>query len=232
MSCPSGNSGGNAGGGMFNAMRVHPLNNNSICCSITTPSFYNKRLQDALVFSMGKMNDMKHVAKLNTAADLLTEILKFNYPSPILNQNDKYLLEVCYQKLFSCVAQLTELYSDSLGLNSLPTSLSSRYTDLHTIINLRLPRKDIAEIDYKEVIDLIKLDDALIYGLSKQRTTAISIINSIIASNPKSTHVNLFEHWRCIYSTEEDAINQIISTDEAMNRLMKCNSHYFPIGKK
>ncbi len=227
--CPTNNGGGSGGGP---SQRVHPLDINSINSSITTPSFYNKSLRDALVFSMNKMDNMKHVTKLNQAADLLTEILKFNYTSPILNQNDKYLLEVSYQKLFSCVAQLTELYSDSLGANSLPPSLNNRYNDLHSIINLRLSRKGISEIDYKEATDLIRLDDALIYGLARQRTNAISIINGIIASNPKNEHVNLLEHWRCIYSTEEDAINHVISTENAFASLLKCNNDYMVIKKQ
>lgn len=225
--CPNNGNGngsgnGNGGNGNINSTLTHPLDFSSITSFITTPSFNNQKLQQALQFSMAKMSDMGNENKLNQAADLLTEILKYNYAQPVLNQNDKYLLELTYQRLFSCVAQLTEINRANLNTKAVPPSLIPRLNDLLTIIDLRTFRKDFTDIDYKTNIDLIKLDKALVYGLFQQRTMAITEINNILATNPKTSHVELLSYWKCLYSAEEAALNNSITVDDALGQLGKC----------
>ena len=170
---------------------------------------------------------MQNVNKVNNAADLFTEILKANYITPVKTTVDKYLLELAYQKLFTCVAQLTEWHKDSvLTFNPIPSSLQSRYNDLHTICALRAGRKDITEIDYKEISDLILLDKASIYRLSEDRINAIAIVNNIIATSPKAQHLNMYEKFRCLWSSENDALNGTISFDEAIGQIDKCSKQY------
>jgi type IX secretion system substrate protein len=206
---------------------IHPLDNNSPSTSITTASFYNKKLSWALNFSLEKMTDLNDVPKINQAADLLTEVLKYNYPTPVTNYADKYLLELAYQKLFSCVAQLTQIYrplTDSLG--SVPANLQPRYGDLMQIIAFRLGRKSINDVDYKEVNDLILLDKAMVYSLQEDRPNAIATISGILAGNPKTEHRNLYEYWKCVFSNEQDAITHLVPVPDAMANIKKCSDNF------
>lgn len=206
---------------------IHPLDNNSPSTSITTASFYNKKLSYALNFSLEKMTDMSDVPKINQAADLLTEVLQYNYAVPVTNYADKYLLELAYQKLFSCVAQLTQIYkpvTDSLGY--MPATLLPRYSDLLQIIALRTGRKDINDPDYKTKNDLILLDKAMVYRLKEDRPSAISIISNIIASNPKAEHRYLYEYWNCVFANEQNSITHQISVPDAMTNITKCAEQY------
>lgn len=227
ITCPNTNGSGN---GPLPHFRVHPMDNNSPSSNITTASFYNKKLQKALEFSINKMDKMQNSNKVNQAADLFTEILKYNYSTPVHSSTDKYLLELAYQKLFACVAQLTEWHRDSaITFNPIPLTLQNRFNDLHLICALRAGRKDITEIDYKEVSDLILLDKAFIYRISDNYQSALSIVNNIIASNPKAEHLNMYEKFRCSWSTEFNAINGSITTDQALKELEECQKKYSKI---
>ncbi|MCC2645559.1 MAG: hypothetical protein K0R94_1337, partial [Burkholderiales bacterium] len=206
---------------------VHPLNDNSNSSVITTSSFYNKKLQKALQFSLSKMDAMHNVAKVNEVTDLFTEILKYNYSSPVNNPVDKYLLELAYQKLFICVAHLAELHRDTaVKFNPMPISLQSRFNDLHLICALRTGRKDITERDFKEVSDLILLDKAMIYRISDHHQNALTIVNAIIANNPKASHLDMYQNFQCLWNVEMEAINGNISIDEAIERLDKCKMNF------
>lgn len=232
VTCPTGN-GGSGCVGPACRLAVHPLDDNSNSSVITTASFYNKKLQKALQFSLNKMDKMQNSNKVNQAADLLTECLTYNYATPVTNSVDKYLLELAYQKLFTCVAQLAEWHRDSsITFNPMPSSLQSRFNDLHTICALRAGRKSIAETDYKEINDLILLDKAMVYRISDNRQIALSIVNNIIASSPKTTHLNMYENFRCIWSTEIEAINGNISVDKALEQIKQCNDKYSSIPKQ
>lgn len=226
-SCPNSGNGNGGNGNQNLPQKIHPLDDNSNCVNITTASFYNKRLQKALLESMSKMDNMQNDVKVNEAADLFTEILKVNYPTPVTNEVDKYLLELAYQKLYSCVAQLVEIHRDNGGtLNPIPVNLQTRFTDLQTIINLRLGRKATTDVDFKEINDLIYLDKAMVYRLAEQRTQAISVVDAIIASNPKAEHRSLYEQMICVYKTEEDALNGLISLEEVLLNMKNCNESY------
>jgi hypothetical protein len=226
--CPNPNTGGCVGAGCRTNNQNHPLDNNNNSSIISTASFYNKRLQNALQFSLNKMDKMQNVAKVNEAADLFTEILKANYVLPVKNSVDKYLLDLSYQKLFTCVSQLTEWHKDTATNSQIPSSLLNRYNDLHSIITLRLNRKDATESDVKEIKDLIYLDDAMIYRLQENRTAAIKVVNDIIASTPKSSHRPLYENLVCVWGIENDAIQNTISVDEALKQIYICNKSYYP----
>lgn len=229
VDCPFPRNGGGNNQGQPN-LRVHPMDDNSNSSSITTASFYNKKLQAALKISLNKMDKLDNYNKVNEAADLLTEILKANYAAPVKNPVDMYLLELAYQKLFACVAQLTEWQRDSTGIvTPLPGPLQSRFDDLRTIIDLRINRKDLLEPDAKEVSDLIRLDKAMVYRLEERRTQAIYEINSILANQPKSLHKPMYEELLCLWSAENDAINGTISSDEAIARITACNKVYRPL---
>lgn len=209
-------------------MRVHPLDDNSNSSSIVTASFYNKKLQKAIKFSLNKMDKMQNSAKVNQAADLFTEVLKYNYSTPVTNPVDKYLLEIAYQKLFTCVAQLVEWHNDTAtSFFTLPASLQTRKNDLQLICNLRTGRKSISDIDYKEISDLILLDKAMIHRLFDDRTSALSIVNVILGSNPKSEHISMYQHLQCIWSSEQDAINNVINLDEFLARAENCRTNHF-----
>ncbi len=209
--------------------RIHPMDNNSNSSNITTASFYNKRLQAALKFSISKMDKLEEYDKVNEAAGLLTEILNANYTTPVRNPADKYLLELAWQKLFACVAQLTEWERDSTGITApLSGPLQSRFNDLLDIINLRMNRKDLLEPDAKEVSDLIRLDRAMVYRLEEDREHAIKEVNAIIASQPKNLHRAMYEQLLCLWTTENDAIKGNISTDDAIAKIKICNETYRP----
>ncbi len=229
ITCP----GSNGGSGIGAHQRVHPLDNNSNSAIITTASFYNEKLHKALKFSLNKMDKMQNSTKVNQAADLFTECLKYNYATPVTNSVDKYLLELAYQKLFTCVAQLAEWHRDSaITFNPMPASLQTRFNDLHTICALRVGRKDITEKDYKEISDLILLDKAMVYRISDNHQNALNIVNNIIAGSPKATHLNMYESFRCMWSTEIDAINGSISTEKALEQLKLCNEKYSSLPKQ
>jgi hypothetical protein len=231
VDCPFPRDGGNGGGGSPNQpdLRVHPMDNNSNSSIITTASFYNKKLQVAMKMSLNKMDKMDNYNKVNEAADLLTEILKANYVIPVKNPVDKYLLELAYQKLFACVAQLTEWERDSTGIvTPLSVPLQNRFNDLRMIIDLRMSRKDLLEPDSKEVSDLIRLDKAMVYRLEENRTNAIYEVNAILASQPKSMHRPMYEELLCLWSSENEAINGTITIDEAIARITSCNKVYRP----
>ncbi|MBS1636219.1 MAG: T9SS type A sorting domain-containing protein [Bacteroidetes bacterium] len=222
-----GNGGGQNNGGGGQQAFIHPLADNSPSSSITTTSFYNKKLSKALTFSVDKMDNLDDTTKVNKAANLLTEILKYNYQAPLTNYADKYLLELAYQKLFSCVAQLTQVYKpwiDSLG--QAPAGLQARYTDLLQIINLRQVRKSSADVDYKEVNDLMLLDKAMVYLLKEDRTSALSAINAIIQSNPKTAHRYLYEYWNCVIANEQQALQHTISVTDALRNINDCREKY------
>lgn len=223
----NGNGNGNTNVNFGLISKIHPLLDNSNSINITTSSFYNKKLQKALIASIDEMGDLKNSNKVNKAADLFTEILKYNYTIPVTNNDDKYLLEIAYQKLFTCVAQLVENYSESGGnMYNMPSSLQTRFNDLHEINDLRLIRKASSDIDYKETTDLIYLDKAMVYRLAEDRANAISTIGFIISNIPKTGHYNLYNHWYCILSTEKDAIDGIISFEEALNRFDICFGNF------
>lgn len=223
----NGNGNGNTNVNFGLISKIHPLLDNSNSINITTSSFYNKKLQKALIVSMDEMGDLKNSNKVNKAADLFTEILKYNYTIPVTNNDDKYLLEIAYQKLFACVAQLVENHSESGGnMYNMPSSLQARFNDLHEINELRLIRKASSDIDYKETTDLIYLDKAMVYRLAEDRANAISTIGFIISNIPKTGHYNLYNHWYCILSTEKDAIDGIISFEEALNRFDICFGNF------
>ncbi len=233
VTCPTNGGGGTNCNGAPCRIAVHPLDDNSNSSIITTASFYNKKLQKALQFSLNKMDKMQNSNKVNQAADLLTECLTYNYATPVTNSVDKYLLELAYQKLFTCVAQLAEWHRDSaITFNPMPATLQSRFNDLHTICALRAGRKSISETDYKEINDLILLDKAMIYRISDNRQLALNLVNNIIASSPKATHVNMYENFRCIWSTEIEAINGNIPVYEALEQIKLCTEKYSNIPKQ
>lgn len=223
--CPNNNGNGNGNFNNIAHTRIHPLDNNSGSSSINTASFYNKQLQYALQFSLTKMDDMQNANKVNEAADLFTEILKANYTLPVKNPVDKYLLDLCYQKLFNCVTLLTNWHKESSSL-PLPSSLQNRYNDLFTIIDLRINRKDVLESDFKEINDLVYLDKAMIYRLLEDRNSALNTLSNIIANQPKAEHRNLYENLYCVWKTEHDAINGVITIDEALVQIENCNKNY------
>jgi hypothetical protein len=228
VDCPFPRDGGGGNPNQPN-LRVHPMDNNSNSTTITTASFYNKKLQAALKFSINKMDKLEQYDKVDEAAGLLTEILKANYVLPVKNPVDKYLLELSWQKLFACVAQLTEWERDSTGITtSLSAPLQAHFNDLHTIINLRISRKDLLEPDAKEVSDLIRLDRAMVYRLQEDRGHAIQEVNAILTSQPKNLHKAMYEELICLWNTENDALNGTISTDEAIARIKACNETYRP----
>jgi len=232
VTCPTNGGGGTNCNGAPCRLAVHPLDDNSNSSIITTASFYNKKLQKALQFSLNKMDKMQNSNKVNQAADLLTECLTYNYATPVTNSVDKYLLELAYQKLFTCVAQLAEWHRDSaITFNPMPAALQSRFNDLHTICALRAGRKSISEADYKEISDLILLDKAMVYRISDNRQLALNLVNNIIASSPKATHLNMYENYRCIWSSEIEAINGNISVDKALEQIKLCAEKYSSIPK-
>ncbi len=233
VTCPTNGGGGTNCNGAPCRLAVHPLDDNSNSSIITTASFYNKKLQKALQFSLNKMDKMQNSNKVNEAADLLTECLTYNYTTPVTNSVDKYLLELAYQKLFTCVAQLVEWHRDSAAtFNPMPASLQTRINDLHSICALRAGRKSISETDYKEINDLILLDKAMVYRISDNRQLALNVVNNIIASAPKATHLNMYENFRCIWSTEIDAINGNISVDKALEQIKLCTEKYSSFPKQ
>lgn len=206
---------------------VHPLDPTSLCSYINTPTFQNVRLQEALVQSMSYLSDSTSLINLNVATDLLTEILKFNFQVPIKNKVDNYLLELGYQKLFECVSQLVEANRDSGGvLSPMPSMLADKFIDLQLISDLRIERKSTSDNDYKMFIDLALLDKALISRLAENRPAAITHINTILANNPLQEQKKLFEHWNCIFTIEEDALNKIISAEDALASLKVCLNNY------
>jgi hypothetical protein len=224
ITCPGSGGGGT---GDDHHKKDHPLDDNSNSSIITTASFYNKKLQKALQFSLTKIDKLENSSKVNQAANLFTEVLKYNYITPVKNTVDKYLLELAYQKLFTCVAQLAEWHRDSaITFNPMPANLQVRFNDLHTICALRAGRKDITEKDYKEISDLILLDKAMLYRISDNYQSALSLVNTIIAGAPKATHLNMYESFRCFWSTERDAINGSITLDEALSQLNSCHEMY------
>lgn len=225
--CPTPPGGGGGGGGSATSLRVHPLDNGSGSSNITTASLYNKQLQWALKQSLSKLDDLEDLPKINKGVDLLTEILKANYPIPVTNEVDDYLLELSYQKLFSGVAQLVELHKLAGGkLNPMPRDLQLRFDDLHSIIALRIARKNPAEANYKVYTDLVKFDKALIYRLAEQRNDAILKTDAILADNPKPEHIPMLQHWRCIFETEERALNKNITVYQALNDLLACRQSF------
>lgn len=178
------------------------------------------------------MDQMQNDTKVNQAADLLTECLKYNYVTPVVNNVDKYLLELAYQKLFTCIVQLSEWHRDTVvHFNPMPQSLQNRFNDLHAICALRAGRKSITEADYKEISDLILLDKAMVYRISDNRQNALSIVNSIIASSPKASHLNMYQNFSCTWSTELNAINGTITVDEALSQLKSCSEKFSSIPK-
>lgn len=230
VTCPTNGSGGNNCNGVPCRLAVHPLDDNSNSSIITTASFYNKKLQKALQFSLNKMDKMQNSNKVNQAANLLTECLTYNYATPVTNSVDKYLLELAYQKLYTCVAQLTEWHRDTaITFNPIPASLQNRFNDLHTICALRAGRKSINESDYKEIHDLILLDKAMIYRLADDRNSALNVVNNVIATSPKASQLKMYEGFRCIWSTEQDAINGNISVDKALADIKSCNELYYSL---
>ncbi len=222
VNCPTNGNGVNT-----THFKPHPLDINSNSSVISTASFYNKTVQEALQLSLSKMDKMQNSMKVNEAADLFTEILKYNYSSPLTNSADKYLLELAYQKLYTCVAQLVEWHKDTAtNFLPLPLSLNNRVNDLHLICALRIGRKSITEADYKEINHLILLDKACIYRLTNDYSNALSIINFITSNFPKAQHLNSFENYKCIWNTEFEALNGNITTDEALIRLASCQKAY------
>lgn len=223
INCPN----GNGNGGNAPHFRIHPLDDNSISANITTASFYNKKLRDALKISMNKMKNATNPNKINEAADLFTEILKYNYTVPVKNYVDKYLLELAYQKLFICVAQLTELHKDTAtSFLPFPNSLQNRINDLHTICALRVGRKDITERDYKEISHLILLDKAMIYRLVEDWNLAINYVANIISNNPKVNHLNNYRNIHCLWTNEYEAIKGNLTFDKAIANIKECSKLY------
>jgi Secretion system C-terminal sorting domain len=234
VTCPIEAGGG--GGGVFsvaatsligNTLLAHPLSAAGISSKITTPAFNNVKMQAAVKTTLVKMGDVQAATtatNTNQAADLFTQILKVNYPTPIKNSDDRYLLDLSYQKLMSNVATLTEVNKTSSTPSVIPLALKNRYANLHAIVALRLSRKDATDKDAKVMKDLIKLDDAMIYRLEEKRPNAIAVINSILATNPEVAYRKMYEHLVCMWSTEEEAIKNAISVTVALDRIRACNA--------
>lgn len=223
INCPN----GNGNGSTPHHFKIHPLDDNSISANITTASFFNKKLQEALKISMSKLKTATNPGKINEAADLFTEILKYNYTTPVKSYVDKYLLELAYQKLYVCVAQLTEIHKDSAtNFLPLPNSLQNRINDLHIICALRAGRKDITEKDYKEISHLILLDKAMTYRLVEDWNSAINYVANIISSNPKAQHLDNYRNIHCLWTNEYEAIKGNLTFDKAMANIKECSRLY------
>ena len=216
---------GNNNGNQNSNAAKHPLDDNSNSVSITTASFYNKKLQKALLHSLSKHDNADNDNKLNEVADLYTEILKYNYQTPITSLVDNYLLEITYSQYYSCVVQLIANFKDNDGdLKQLTPALQTRINDLNTIIDLRINRKDPTAGDYKHKRDFMLLDKAFVKRLTEDRQGAITIINNVLASYPKSQFAFYFEYLICSYKNEEAALNGTISNEEFLKRYVNCKA--------
>jgi tetratricopeptide (TPR) repeat protein len=175
------------------------------CEIISTPDFRNVRLDRAIRAVVESMDEEKIPAiDYKRAVGLFSQILEYPNPSP--NQDEKYLREIAYKKMY-------EAFSGSIERKQIETGMSPELRQVLQVQDARLAANQIYDEEF-----YTRMDRAHVYRLSEQRDLALQFYDEAF-NFAEGEDKEFVERWRCYVNLENQMLAEVFPKEELYDRM-------------